>query len=74
MYLILVPTTLYPYVTLHRINKSLFLAPKGKWSNLDYVLNKDPLVEVFIDDFRLWSELDRLNKTVYFNRVQHGTG
>jgi hypothetical protein len=51
----------------HRINKSLFLAPKGKWSNLDYVLNKDPLVEVFIDDFRLWSELDRLNKTVYFN-------
>jgi len=50
----------------HRIDKTLLIAPRGKWSNLDYVLNRDPLVKVFLDDFRLWSKLKRLNKTVYF--------
>ena len=51
----------------HYIDHSLFLAPNGSWSHLDYVLNKDSLVEEFLKDFKRWSKLKRFSKQIYFH-------
>ena len=51
---------------IHYIDHSLFLAPNGSWSHLDYVLNKDSLVEEFLKDFKRWSKLKRFSKQIYF--------
>ena len=51
----------------HHIDRSLFLAPNGCWSDLDYVLNKDDLVNQFLTDFKRWSKLKRFSKKLYFN-------
>ena len=52
---------------IHYIDHSLFLAPNGRWSELDYVLNKDPLVNEFLADFKRWSKLKRFSRKVYFD-------
>ena len=51
---------------IHYIDHSLFLAPNGSWSHLDYVLNKDVLVDEFLRDFKRWSKLKRFSKQIYF--------
>ena len=51
----------------HYIDYSLFLAPNGRWSELDYVLNKDHLVNEFLTDFKRWSKLKRFSKKLYFD-------
>ena len=51
---------------IHYIDHSLFLAPNGSWSHLDYVLNKDSLVEEFLADFKRSSKLKRFSKQIYF--------
>ena len=51
----------------HRIDHNLYLAPKGRWSDLDYILNKDHLVNGFLNDFKRWSKLKRFAKKVYFD-------
>jgi len=51
---------------IHYIDHSLFLAPNGSWSHLDYVLNKDSLVEEFLTDFKRSSKLKRFSKQIYF--------
>lgn len=49
------------------IDHSLCLASNGCWSKLDYVLNKDHLVNEFLVDFKRWSRLRRFAKKTYFN-------
>lgn len=49
------------------IDRSLSLAPNGCWSELDYVLNKDHLVNEFFAEFNRWSKLERFNKKLYFD-------
>lgn len=51
----------------HYIDHSLFLAPNGRWSELDYVLNRDHLVKEFLTDFKRWSKLKRFSKKLYFD-------
>ena len=53
----------------HHIDRSLFLAPNGHWSDLDYVLNKDHLVNQFLTDFKRWSRLKRFSKKLYFDAL-----
>ena len=51
----------------HHIDHNLYLAPKGRWSDLDYILNKDHLVNDFLSDFKRWSKLKRFAKKTYFD-------
>ena len=51
----------------HYIDHSLCLAPNGRWSELDYVLNKDHLVNEFLADFKRWSKLERFARKLYFD-------
>ena len=48
----------------HRIDQTLSLAPNGQWSNMDYHLNKDALVNEFLKDFKRLNKIR--NKKRYF--------
>ena len=54
-------------LNVHYIGHFLFLAPNGRWSELEYILNKDHLVSEFLADFRRWSKLKRFTNKLYFD-------
>jgi hypothetical protein len=51
-------------LNVHYIGHFLFLAPNGRWSELEYILNKDHLVSEFLADFRSWSKLNMFTNNI----------
>jgi len=51
---------------IHRIDQTLSLAPNGRWSKMNYHLNKDGLVNEFLKDFKRFTKTKIRNKKRYF--------
>jgi hypothetical protein len=49
-----------------RIDQRLSLAPNGRWSKMDYLLDKDGLVNDFFKDFKSLTKINIRNKGKYF--------
>ena len=49
-----------------RIDQRLSLAPNGRWSKMDYLLDKDGLVNEFLKDFKRLTKINIRNKGKYF--------
>ena len=49
-----------------RIDQRLSLAPNGRWSKMNYLLDKDGLVNEFLKDFRRLTKINIRNKGKYF--------
>jgi hypothetical protein len=62
-----IPVQLSLPFNVRRIDHNLYLAPRGRWSDLDYILNKDHLIDSFLSDFKRWSKLKRFAKKTYFD-------
>lgn len=53
----------------HHIDRGLSLAPSGKWSHLDYEINRDDLVNEFLTDLKTYLGKKRFNKKLYFDVI-----
>ena len=53
----------------HVIDRSLSLAPNGKWSHLDYVLNNEELLDTFLVDLKFYLGRKRFRKKLYFDAI-----
>jgi len=49
-----------------RIDQRLSLAPNGRWSKMNYLLDKDGLVDEFLKDFKRLTKIKIRNKRKYF--------